>query len=415
VAIDAALGGSRITERDRLVLDNVEKARADGVALKRAWETAEATGTYAQQFTLARTFHRAARGIGFFDRFATSDGELPVMGVVQEMMYDQRKQAPPEIARNELREFVCRYFMRVSDYREPSAYIDEAPQAPLSSIGQLLSWCPSADDRRTGFGYSQLYYKLRSGEIGKFRRRRECEVVDVREIGPTYEWLVVKVRIFDFNLRFQPLGPRAFTLNIPIDQETYVVLSPEFITVVDDPGGDLIGQYGFGYSLLQFDPGPSIFAYGPGYFRAGFQLITFDVRRDGTTLVKMAFVANRPEQILDLDLDPIGWSWRAADAVTLGLASRLAGPLRGIFQDPRLRVQNVDLISLYIDAADALTAGYARRELCVNRSQLEREMLLQHFMQHYRLIAGSLLAWRQVPDWLAAETLPSVARTGLSE
>ena len=32
-------------------------------------------------------------------------------------------------------------------------------------------------------------------------------IVDLREIGPTYDWVVLKVRIFDFRLSFQPFGP----------------------------------------------------------------------------------------------------------------------------------------------------------------------------------------------------------------
>ncbi len=405
------LGGSRLTDRDRIVLANVEKALVDGLALKQAWQQAEAKGSFAEQFNLARTFNQPARSIGFFDTFPTSGGDLPVMGVVQDMLYDQRKQAPLEFARDEFREFVCRYFMRISDYREPDAYVNDWPQPPLSGLGQFLSWCPEEEERRGGFGYLQLYYKLReTGEVGKFRRREECAIVDVREVGPIYDWLVVKVRIFDFQLRFQPLGPRSTTILVPIEQETYVVISPEFVTVEDEPGGDLSGRYGFGYALLQFEPRPGIFAYGPGFFRAGFQLVTFDVGKNGTTLVKMVFVANRPDRILRVDIDPLGWFFKLTDLVSLGLASRIAGPLRVAVENSPARIREVDLISAYIDAAETATAGYSRRDLCITRGQLEREMLLQHFMEHYRLISGSLLAWRQVPDWLATASLPAAAQ-----
>jgi hypothetical protein len=407
------LGGSRLTERDRVIVANVDKALVDGLALRNAWERAEAANSYAEQFSLARSFNAAERSIGFFDTFPTSSGDLPVMGLVQEMAYDQRKQAPAEFARDEFREFMCRYFLRISDYREPDAYVNEWPQPALSGLGQFLSWCPEEEERRSGFGYLQLYYKLReSGEIGKFRRREECAIVDVRDVGPKYDWVVVRVRIFDFQLRFQPLGPKSTTISVPIEQETYVVLSPDFITVDDHPGGDLTGRYGFGYALLQFEPRPSIFAYGPGFFRAGFQLVTFDVRRSGSTLVKMVFVANRPTRILRVDIDPFGWLFRVSDLVSLGLASRVAGPLRLAVESSPVRIEDVDLMSGYIDGAAIATAGYSRRDLCITRTQLERDMLLQHFMEHYRLISGSLLAWRQVPDWLDVGMLPQTALTG---
>jgi hypothetical protein len=122
------------------------------------------------------------------------------------------------------------------------------------------------------------------------------------------------------------------------------------------------------------------------------------------------FVANRPEQILRVDIDPVGWSFRAADLLTFGLASRAAGPLWPSFERSPVRLRDVDPVTLYIQAADALTAGFSREELCITKKQLERDMLLQHFMEHYRLIAGSLLTWRQVPDWLAAD-LPETAVT----
>jgi hypothetical protein len=395
------------------VLANVDRALADGVALKQAWERTEADGSYAEPFDLVRSFNRPARSIGFFDCFPTSTGEMPVMGVVQEMLYDQRKQSAALISRDEFRQFVCRYFMRVSDFREPDAYVEDSPRPALSGLGHLLSWCPEEEDRRTGFGYVQLYYKLHeTGEIGKFRRRQECAIVDIRELGPKYDWLVVKVRIFDFQLRFQPLGPQSAMINVPLHQDTYVVLSPAFIQVNDDPGPDLVGRYGFGYALLQFEPRPGIFAYGPGLFRAGFQLISFDVTRSGATLVKMAFVANRPDRILRVDIDPLGWFFRLTDLLSLGLASRLVGPLGKAAENSPARIRDVDLVSDYIEIADAATAGYSRRELCITRTQLERDMLLQHFMEHYRLLSGSLLAWRQVPDWLDEQALPAIARTG---
>lgn len=405
---------SRLTERDLQIVANVDRALADGIALKRAWERAEAAGSYEEQFSLTRGFNQPVRSIGFFDRFPLSDGsELPVMGIVQQMPYDQRKQAPAAAVRDEFREFICRYFLRVSDFREPQAYVNETRRAPRGGLGELLSWCADERETRRGFGYTQMYYKLRdTGEVGKFRRRDECAIVDVRKIGTTYDWLVVKVRIFDFRLRFEPFGPGSLSVSIPLEDETYVVLSPEFITVTDNTTGSVIGSYGFGYALLQVEQEPGRFAYGPGHFRAGFQLVTFQVHEDGATSVTMVFVANRPEQILRVDLDPVGWSFRAADLLTFGLASRAAGPLWPSLERSPVRLRDIDPVTLYIQAADALTAGFSREELCISKKQLERDMLLQHFMEHYRLIAGSLLTWRQVPDWLAAD-LPDTALTGL--
>jgi hypothetical protein len=34
-------------------------------------------------------------------------------------------------------------------------------------------------------------------------------IIDLRELGPRYAWMVAKVRILDFNLKFQPFGSQA--------------------------------------------------------------------------------------------------------------------------------------------------------------------------------------------------------------
>src|SRR6185503_16046328 len=103
-----------LSEADRVVIDDAERALADGLSLKRWWQQKEATNSYAEPFELARIFNRAARVTGFFDAAPLRDCTLPVMGLVQEMLFDQPKQGSPALVRDELREFVLHYFMRVS-------------------------------------------------------------------------------------------------------------------------------------------------------------------------------------------------------------------------------------------------------------------------------------------------------------
>src|ERR1043166_2865611 len=88
--------------------------------------------------------------------------------------------------REQIQEFVLHYFMRVSDFRQPEAYV--APEM-VATTGWLerLSWCPQSRIDREGFGFRQQYYKLRStGEIGKFPQQSETAIVDLRERGEKY-------------------------------------------------------------------------------------------------------------------------------------------------------------------------------------------------------------------------------------
>ena len=43
---------------------------------------------------------------------------------------------------------------------------------------------------RKGFGFSQLYYKLRDGGVARFPPEQEFAIVDVRELYSRYEWIV---------------------------------------------------------------------------------------------------------------------------------------------------------------------------------------------------------------------------------
>src|SRR5437773_891686 len=87
-------GSSVLTDQDLALLANVPRSLAQAVALKRWWEQTDANHSYADQFDLVRTFHDPSVGYGFFDKAPLPDGPLPVMGVVQEMLFDQPKQAP---------------------------------------------------------------------------------------------------------------------------------------------------------------------------------------------------------------------------------------------------------------------------------------------------------------------------------
>ena len=114
--------------------------------------------------------------------------------------------------RAQIQEFVLHYFMRVSAFRQPEVYVESGRPTPIGCL-ESLSWCSEPNTLRQGFGFKQHFYKLRStGEIGKFPEESETAIIDLRELGRKYEWIVVKVRIFDFNLRFKPFAPSALVL-----------------------------------------------------------------------------------------------------------------------------------------------------------------------------------------------------------
>jgi len=266
-----------------------------------------------------------------------------------------------------------------------------------------------------GFGYSQHYYKLRgSGLVGKFPAGEEFAIVDLREIGEKYEWVVAKVSIFDFNISFRLGGPGSPQLVFPLKEENYLIISGDFITCKDEPGEGLLGEFGLGYSLINYTTDRSIFTYGPGRFEAGFQLIRFRMLEGGAIRVQLVFVANRPDRITNVDIDLVDWSFRLADLFSLGSASQIFAPVRDALEQLPLRLNGFDPVLTYVSLANLLTGGQAAQDLCISRERLEKDFLIKHFMQHYQMIVGTLLVWRQIPDWLDTAALPDWVITGIS-
>jgi hypothetical protein len=408
--------GAGPTVGEGTLLDAAGPALRDGYELRRWWESKDVSGSYAERFDLARTFNRPDRAYGFFDEALIGGRLLPVMGLVQEMLYDRPKGGDPRRTKEQLREFVLRYFMRVSDYRDPEGF-PEPPRVSAATVIRGLSWCPDVEVLRRGFGFSQLY-ALRTGADAPepIPERSRYAIIDLRDVVRSYEWLLGRVQIFDFNLRYQPFGPSGPMVLLPLNEVNHIVISKDFITDRESPAPGVLGEYGTGYGLIRYVERETSLNYGPGLFDAGFQLINFRVLDGGEVRVRLTFVVSRPGTILNVRVRPVRWGIEAADVLSFGLASRLLGPFRRALETSGAdaAAPGFDPITAYVQLANLLTGGRAADDFCVSREQLERSFLTQHFMQHYRMIVGSLLTWRRVPNWLDPEGIPHWAVTGVT-
>lgn len=406
--------GGAITDFDRAIIAHADRTLADGIELQRWWEEKDRAGDYPECFDVVREFNQDDRSFGFFDRAPVGGRSIPVMGIVQEMFYDRQKHSTGEAIRAQLREFVLGYFMRVSHLRQPEAVTEEAT-TPRSAFERALSWLPDRDERRVGMGYQQLYYKLAdSGQVGKFNGPERFAIVDLREVGPKYAWILLKVDIFDFNLSFSPFGAEAMKFQMPLKESTYLVLGPCFVRDLDHPAAGVLGEYGYGYAFVPYavQPGGPI-AYGPGHFAAAVQSVHFTLAENGEIRARAAFVVNRPDKIAKIDIDPIGWGLQVADLMTFNLASRVMNPLKAAADRLPLRVSGIDPIAAYIWMANTVTGGMAGKQLGISKEVLEKRMLVQHFMQHYAMLINSLLVWRLVPDWTDTAGLPEFCKQGI--
>jgi hypothetical protein len=375
-------------------------------------DASEATGGPAEVVELSRDLHRTERAFGFFDTATIGGRGLRVMGVVQEMFYDRQKKANPEEIARDLREFVLGFFMRVSHWQSGPPAGDSRP---LPLMLKPLSWIPEPSDGRLGFGFEQLVgHRHTPEQIVKFAPRERGAIVDLRHVGSVYDWVAMRVNLFDFKLTIAPFGPNAPKLDVPMKEVTYLLVTPDLVVDRQHPAPGVVGEYGFGYGLLPYTPEHTIFAYGPGKFAAGFQSFRFRVLETGEVRVKAVFVVNRPDKILNVDVDPIDWGFRLADKMTFNVAAAATGPLRALAKKLPLRVANIDPVSLYISTANRVTRGLAGRQLGISIAQLEKHMLQRHFLQHRQMLLTSQLAWRTVPDWTDHRALPEFCHRGLT-
>jgi hypothetical protein len=408
---DPSLAGFSYEERN--ILANVEPCLAAGVTIMDWWHRAEATGNIRNSFELTRVANRPERSHSFFAEVPFPSGPLPVMGDIPLVFYDQPKgRWDLRDWTGDVREFALRYFMRISDFELPQTVVQDGVTPPPFPL-DLLSWCFRGYATQEGFGFKQLYYKLRgSGEIGRFSEAESTAIIDQRELATRYEWVVAQVQIFNFVLSF-PGNPQLPRIGVPLPAEIqYIIYSNDFVIDQTDPLPGVRGIFQFGYAMLRPRHDDSILRYGPGQFEAGFQLFTFTVTEDGNVWVRMPFVVNRPTEILSISLDPLDWAFRTAELLTLGRASRLLEPLHAAFDGLPWRPGGFDPVFGSIDLANLLTLGQASRVLCISREQLEKFFLVFHFDQYYTMITGSLLTWRQVRNWQDPAQIPDWVKTG---
>jgi hypothetical protein len=422
-AADAACyGGSpeSLSRDQQAVLDSAEVYLARGLDLKRWWEHAQATDCFAERFPLSTSYNRPDTSYGFFDVARVDGREMPIMGNFQSLLYDQPKsagagQGAARWMRAQVREFVLRYFMRISYFRQPEAFVPAADQQPAPRLLRPFSLCPEENPAYVGFGFSQFFFKRTdNAEIGAFPEALRYEMADLREIGPKFLWTLLHVDIFDFNFSWQPFGPGTPSLTLPLQEGSYLVMDRAFVVDEDDPAPGVLGRYGFGYSFIK-NPQPSFIAYGPGEFDAAIELIYFTVYADGKVRVDAAFVANRPTRIAQVSLNPLVWAGEALNLASLGTARYLFAPLLDAAGGLPFADAAFDPVAASIGLINLLSGGLAAQTLCISMQQFEEIFLVKHFMQHYQALEGSVQTWRQIPDWLDSKNLPPWVVTGKSD
>lgn len=428
--LKAEEGDYQPTEGEQYVLDHVPRAYEDGLELKAWWERKAATDSFADKFDLVRETNIPAHDYGYLDTARINGKDVKVFGDVQEQFFDQPKELAggakmPAGWSQQLREFVLRYFLHISS----SHQIEPMPQrvgAAKSPPLSFLSACLKDRHARGGIGFYQLAYKKKDGgKVGWFPKAQQSDFVDVTEIGTKYDWVLAVARLYQFSITIYPAGQIfPFTFVDPYEH-VYVLFMPEFVvdepkvggkrTVVDPETGKehkIVAEYGFGFSLVQNLSSYAPITIGPQIFDLGMQFFHFRLLEDGRISSKMVFGANQLTYIFKLNVNPLVWPLRAAEAVSLRLAPGLTKPLQGVIDALPLSDFSIDVIFDSVRALDVLTLGEAAKRYCISVEQIQKDVLIKHDMVFYNMIANTLRIWRQVRDWTDAASIPAWVRYG---
>jgi hypothetical protein len=183
-------------------------------------------------------------------------------------------------------------------------------------LGEFLSranWL-NPDDTPGGFDVKKSLFKRMDGEYGQFADADRQGAMDWRDIGTTYRWVLLTVKLNDFGMKMGPLDLR-------LDEAVCVTPVPEFVHVVDNPTPEYALEVSIGYPFIDYAPIPNHFGFGPGKFGIAIKLFSFFLTHDNRIRVWMDFAAApRAEKVFDLwGLDPVYGGADLIDKMTGGL------------------------------------------------------------------------------------------------
>jgi hypothetical protein len=375
-----------LTDDDWAILNNVDSAITEGQDLKKWWAETQSTRVPLNNFPVARQIHRPDLNYAFLLNANLRTGMLPVAGVIQDQLFNFRKAPPgmrpsPEWMRDQLREFILHYFMRLTSAQPPVQPGERPGDPPADSAPRPGHPAPP----RYGWGYKQRY-----------------DLVSLDEVGPKYKWVVFKVNIYHFDFPIDIAGyANGPKLVISMQQPVHAVMTPDYLVDRENPEPGVLGEYGYGYSVVPDPTYKTLFAAGPSQITNTIETLHFRVLDTGEVRAHMDFITPQPARIVNFD--PVKWSFQIADRLTFGAASLVLAPFKQVLEGI---TPQVDPVYMAVRLANVLTLGIAGDEFGVTNEQLFKTLMTLHFTDVYNMFNLAASHFGLVSDWTDTENLP---------
>ncbi|MEZ5399892.1 MAG: hypothetical protein R2729_09485 [Bryobacteraceae bacterium] len=185
---------------------------------------------------------------------------------------------------------------------------------------QKCRWI-SPDGTPGGFHYRPAMV-LDRGETAP-RRVDEDLPLTLAEIGPRYQWAVVRLDLKDYMRSFPVVGKFHRWVQFMNREAGYLLFHPDFFSSPYPRPDGWVDEYCFGYSVVPWQVMPTPAAYGAGRFHSAYKDYRFYLLEDGSVAIDVLFlVAPRCERVLNMaGFDPVLGTVRLIDALTLGRTS----------------------------------------------------------------------------------------------
>ncbi|HVT19297.1 MAG TPA: hypothetical protein VHQ90_24350 [Thermoanaerobaculia bacterium] len=405
----AAAGGQPMSPS----VAEIEIALAQARELKAWWGRVEAGKAPVERFLLSPPYPGMAATWGFFGEAPVAGQAVPVMGDVGDYFFDQPRvprlatERAAEWMEGQAEEFALRYWLRVQAYALPLPY-PELGHLPAPTYLQWLRLCyPAELPAMSGMGNLQRYYKLRAGgRTGEFPPSERRAIVDLRDLGSVYEWITLDTRLFDFNLDLSLVaGDYSLALAVPLGITVHNVLSEDLIVNQRRPSPGTRGAFGIGFGMMR-DAASGVIDYGPGKVQPGMGLQYLQVLDSGEVRLRVVTIMARPDELLNLSLDPVAWGREAADLLTRGAASRFTKPLAQAWGQLAGRGLGFDPLLGALRLLNLATGGKAADELCLSKEELEKQIVAKDAVTLRGALLGTRQIWLRVPNWLDPVDIP---------
>ena len=287
MASPQTLSSDAFSPDERFLIEKTEDAIRDGHQLERwCYQNDRAGKLKLFPLDLQKKFRLPNRAEGFFDWLEISGRKFSVMGCVQSVDFGR---LDGDDAASRLKNFVLREFLPRSHW----TYQDGYPG---------------------GFTLEQSLFRSASGGYGRFTGESAKGCVDLRELGPAYDWVLVTVHIHDFVMDFGPYRKH-------FKEAACVAPGRQFVHITENPSPDCVLEIGIGYPFVKVAPIPNHFGFGPGKFEVAVKTYIFRLNKNHEVKVRMHFAAApRCQRVFDFGPipDPVYGGARLLSRLTLG-------------------------------------------------------------------------------------------------